>query len=240
MSIPEPSLLLPRDTGYPAEQLRSAFGGLALPELWYLGNRDLLKSRGIGFCGSRHASDTSLTVAADCATQLSACGLSVISGYAPGVDMVSHEAALAHGGNTVIVLPEGINQFRIKRAIKAVWDWERVAVISYFQKDAIWRPDRAMDRNKVIVALSDAVLVLEARDRGGTLNAGYCALQMKKPLFVALFDEIADGREGNQELLKRGGIPLRRSRSSGHAELRHMFEVIQTPDGTPPAKRLSA
>jgi DNA processing protein len=239
MNIPQPQLLQPHDSAYPA-QLQPIFGGLASPDIWYLGNLDLLKAKGVGFCGSRNASEPGLMIAADCATQLSERGIAVISGYAPGVDMASHEAALAHGGNTVIVLPEGINHFRIKKTIKALWDWNRVLVISYFPKEAVWRPDRAMDRNRVIVALSDAVLVLEARDRGGTLNAGYCALQMSKPLFVVCFDDMADGREGNQQLLHQGGIPLRRSRTSGHAELRRIFEILNTPDGVPPARKLSA
>lgn len=110
--------------------------------------------------------------------------------------------------------------------------------MSYFPRNAIWRADRAMDRNRAIVGLSNAVLVLEARDTGGTLNAGYCALKMAKPLFVAHFGDMSDGRRGNRELLEQGGIALHRSRTSGHAELRRMFEIIQ-PDDKPP-KQLSA
>jgi DNA processing protein len=238
MNIPEPKLLAPQDSAYPAS-LRSLFGGLASPDIWYLGNIDLLKAKGVGFCGSRNASEAGLAVAADCATQLSKNRVAVISGYAPGVDMASHEAALAHGGDTIIVLPEGIDRFRIKKTIKPIWDWSRVLVISYFQRNAIWRADRAMDRNKVIVGLSQAVLVLEARDRGGTLNAGFCALQMRKPLFVVFFENMTDGREGNRQLIDQGGVPLQRSRSSGHAELRYMFEAIQVPEVDPP-RQMSA
>ncbi len=232
MSTLEPKLLSPRDSAYP-RRLELAFGALALPEIWYLGNTDLLKAKGVGFCGSRNASEIGLRVAADCASQLSERRIAVISGYASGVDMASHEAALAHGGDTIIVLPEGIDHFRIKKTIKALWDWSRIVVISYFPRNAVWRADRAMDRNKVIVALSQAVLVLEARDRGGTLNAGYCALQMHKPLFVAFFGDMSDGREGNRQLIERGGIPLQRSRSTGNAELRQMLEIVQGTDSDP-------
>jgi len=238
MTTFEPKRLEPTDSRYP-EPMRNLFGALATPDIWYLGNLNLLRTKGVGFCGSRHASKAGLAVAADCATQLSQYSITVVSGYAAGVDMASHEAALANGGNTIIVLPEGIDHFRIKKAIKQVWDWQSVLVISYFPRPAVWRPDRAMERNKVIVALSRAVLVLEAGDRGGTLNAGFTALEMEKPLFVAYFEQMIDGRRGNRQLIEHGGIPLQRSNKSGHAELRHMLELMGS-DEPPPAERLSA
>lgn len=223
--LPEPKCISPGDPAYP-ERLRLIFGGLLPPDLWFMGNFDLLDSRGVGFCGSRNASDAGLTVAADCARQLSEHNLTVISGYASGVDMASHEAALSSGGTTIIILPEGIDHFRIKKTIKEIWDWSRVAVISYFPRNAVWRADRAMERNKAIVGLSDAVIVLEARDRGGTLNAGFRALEMHKPLFVAFFENMTDGREGNQQLIERGGIPLQRNRTTGKANLKNIFASI--------------
>lgn len=217
--------LSPSDEAYPAT-LRSLFGGLLPPDIWFVGNLDLLQTKAVGFCGSRNATESGLQVAADCARQLSEHNVTVISGYAPGVDMASHESALSHGGHTIVVLPEGIDHFRIKKSIKDVWDWTRTLVISYFPRNAIWRADRAMDRNKVIVALSRAVIVLEARDKGGTLNAGYCALQMNKPLFVALYEDMNGGREGNQQLLQQGAMPLQRNRTSGAAEIRRVLEAV--------------
>lgn len=145
--------------------------------------------------------------------------------------MASHEAALSSGGSTIIILPEGIDHFRIKKTIKDVWDWSRVVVISYFPRNAVWRADRAMERNKAIVGLSDAVIVLEARDRGGTLNAGFRALEMHKPLFVAFFENMADGRQGNQQLIERGGIPLQRNRTTGKANLKKIFASIGSENG---------
>jgi DNA processing protein len=88
-----------------------------------------------------------------------------------------------------------------------------------------------MERNKVIVALSQAVIVLEAWEKGGTLNAGYTALSMRKPLFVTLYDDMIGAREGNQRLLAEGGIPLRRSRSDNHAQLHDVFEALGLPNG---------
>lgn len=217
--------LFASDQRYP-DSLRTTFGALASPDLWCLGNIDLLNTRSVGFCGSRKATENGIAVAADCARQLSARDILVVSGYAPGVDMASHEAALANGGTTIIVLAEGIDHFRIKKTIRETWDWARVLVISYFPRDAVWRADRAMNRNKAIVGLSKAVIVIEARDTGGTLNAGYAALQMRKPLFVAVYDDMNGAREGNEKLIQDGGVPLQRSRSTRQANLSKLFAAL--------------
>jgi len=225
MSTTEATKLSPNDVRYPTSLLK-VFGSLMPPDIWIIGNVDLLGGKAVGFCGSRKASERGLEVATDCARQLSEVGVIVVSGYAPGVDMASHEAALKNGGRTIIVIPEGINHFRIKKTVKSLWDWERILVVSQFPRDAIWRADRAMERNKVIVALSSAVIVLEARDQGGTLNAGYSALQLGKPLFVALYDEMNGSREGNQRLIEEGGKPLLRNRATSQAQMREVFANV--------------
>jgi len=230
MNVTEAQKLSSLQKGYP-KALKDLFGDLAAPDIWYLGNLSLFEEKAVGFCGSRDATENGISTAADCSRQLSEQGVVVVSGYAPGVDMASHEAALSSGGRTIIVLPEGMGHFRIKRSIKPLWDWDRVLVISYFPPNAIWRADRAMDRNKAIVALSSAVIVIEARERGGTLNAGFTALKMSKPLFVAIYNEMNGGREGNQQLISEGATPLLRSRASGSAQLRRVFDILGSSQG---------
>lgn len=234
MIIEKPHSLSLRDHAYP-KALVNFMGGFSLPEIWVLGNLEIFNRVAVGFCGSRSASERGLQVAADCALQLSEAGVVVVSGYAPGVDMASHESTLASGGSTIIVLPEGIDHFRIKRTIRPLWDWERTLVVSQFPPNAIWRADRAMARNKVIVALSMAIIVLEARDKGGTLNCGHAALEMGKPLFVAMYDDMNGAREGNQMLIEAGGVPLRRSRNTDQAQLRALFETLKISHAEQPA-----
>jgi DNA processing protein len=209
MTTIEPKGVSPDEAGYPTA-LSKLFGSLLPPEIWVIGN----------------TSDRGLEVAADCARQLSAAGAVVVSGYAPGVDMASHEAALKSGGRTIIVLPEGIDHFRIKKTVKDIWDWNRVLVVSQFSRRAIWRADRAMERNNVIVGISDAVVVIEAREQGGTLHAGFSALRLGKPLFVALYDEMNGSREGNQRLIREGGKPLLRNRVTSQAQMRDVFADV--------------
>jgi predicted Rossmann fold nucleotide-binding protein DprA/Smf involved in DNA uptake len=92
----EPKCVTSEDLEYPG-CFRVVFGALLPPEIWYVGNVDIINTKGVGFCGSRDASKYGLEIAADCASQLSAADVTIVSGYAPGVDMAAHDAALKSG-----------------------------------------------------------------------------------------------------------------------------------------------
>lgn len=217
--------LTPQDRAYPAF-MRNLFDDLVPPDLWYQGNLELLAQKSVGFCGSRKATESGLDVTKDCAIFLSERNVTVTSGYASGVDITAHKEALKSGGSTIIVLPEGANGFRIKREIRDFWDWSRVLVLSYFQPHHVWRADRAMDRNRAIVSISDAIVVIEAGETGGTLNAGRVALKANKPLFVATFADMSGDRGGNRMLLEAGGRPLMRSRSTGRTQINPLLTEL--------------
>lgn len=204
--------------------------GRKAPVLSAMGNIALLGTPGIGFCGSRKASEKGIAVAADCAEQAVDAGFTVISGNAAGVDTAAHRAALASGGATILVLPEGISQFRIRKDLRDVWDWSRTLVLSQFAPDAIWQAYRAMERNEVIIALSRALVVIEAGSTGGTLAAGTRALELGRPVFVADYENIEAVAPGNAELLGRGARPLRRSRETGRANVSALRELAAIPD----------
>ena len=215
--LPEPIELTPDRPRYPVA-VSSAFGRKA-PHLWALGNVDLLGEDGIGFCGSRKASSKGLETAHDCADQAAVAGFNVVSGNAAGIDFTAHFAALKAGGSTTLVLPEGIDHFRIRKDLQSVWDWRRVLVISQFERSASWQSYRAMERNALIIALSQAMIVIEAGPTGGTLNAGLTTLSSGKPLFVAVYERMDENAQGNALLIGKGGIPLAKSRSTGRANM---------------------
>ena len=219
------SLLSSDDARYPSI-MRELFGHFDTPNIYYIGNLSLLDGPSVGFCGSRSASEKGLEIAIDCASQFATYGICVVSGYAKGVDTQAHLGAILHNGRTIVVLPDGINHFRIKRELSKSWDWERILVLSYFQPDAIWRADRAMDRNRVIVGISDATIVIEARENGGTFHAGMTALQQKKPLIVAKYSDTTSSNIGNERLIELGGIPLQRSKQTGLSEIRWIVSSI--------------
>lgn len=200
LSSREMGLLLPEDNRFPEKLL-----DLKSPPsyLFYWGNLDLLEERGVGMCGSRNVSERGLEAARACGEEVAGEGWHVVSGYAKGVDTETHLAALDAGAGTVIVLAEGIFNFRRKKVFDTVpFDAERVLVLSQFPPTQKWTAGGAMTRNGLIVSLGEALVVVEAGAKGGTLNAGMQGLDLSRPVFALQFSD--ETPAGNQRLLEAG------------------------------------
>lgn len=196
------------DTQYP-ERLAQAPNPPAL--LFYWGNPDLLGTPGVGMCGSRDVSERGLQAARACGEAVARQGLTVISGYAKGVDTETHLAALTQGGRTIIVLAEGFVHFRQKKAFGPEGlDQERVLVLSQFPPSQPWAVGAAMTRNGVIAALGRALVVIEAGESGGTINAGMQAIRMGRPVLALNFSEPLPA--GNRILFDKGALPVQTPR----------------------------
>lgn len=207
------------DQSYPS-MLKSLLKLNTPPVLSMIGNVQLLTNRKVGFSGSRKVSEKGIAVTRDCVEQLSReKDVSIVSGYAQGVDKEAHYTALQTGGSTIIVLPNGISSFYVRQELKDVWDWNRVLVISeYLPKDK-WSVSRAMNRNNTIIGLSDAMVVVEAGLTGGSLDAGLRSLEDKKPLFVPVYSDYPESALGNRMLLEKGAKGIGRNRQSNRANV---------------------
>ena len=177
------------------------------PILFYRGNKDLLYMDGVGMCGSRHVSAKGLEAAGRCGELVTNKGMSVVSGYAAGVDTATHLAALRNGGSTVIVLAEGFNHFRVKKNFADDFNWDRTLVVSQFPPSQTWQAHAAMARNGIIFGLSKALVVIEAGEKGGTLAAGEGAIQLGRPVLAVEFGE--DTPMGNRILINKGAKAIR-------------------------------
>lgn len=198
------------------------------PVLACLGNVALFRQKAVGFCGSRAASEKGLATATDIADQLAVKGQVVVSGHAAGVDQAAHRAALAAGGATIVVLPEGILHFQARKELVDVWDWNRVLVVSEFPPGVPWSATQAMQRNKTILALSDVMILIEAGETGGSMAAGEAALAMHKPLFAPVYDGMPPGAVGNNLLLDRGALPLMKRKSTDRANLELVMSAVHS------------
>ncbi len=219
------------EKGHPDYPIRLAalLGNKAPATLYCQGNLQLLTQAALGFCGSRNVTQKGLEIARDCAHQAAARNKVVISGNARGVDRMVHMTALESGGNTIFVLPEGINHFRVNKDLRPFWDWQRALVLSEFPPQQPWKAWNAMKRNKTILSLVSAMIVIEAGEKGGTIAAGKDALAMGVPLFVINRTDM-DASIGGRQLLDMGGRKLQKSPLTGKA---NMGPVMQTMAGAP-------
>lgn len=214
------------DPQYP-HQLARALGKAAPGQLDCRGNLELLKAPSVGFSGSREASAKGLEQAETLARQLARENWTVVSGHACGIDVASHRAALAAGGTTVLVLPHGMDQFRLRPELQKVWDWRRALVLSPYEPQDAFKPFRAIQRNAVIAGLSQGVVVFEAGNLGGTLNTGLTTLGLKVPLFAAIYEGMPPTAVGNRLLIARGARQLETERKSPAYHAHQMAEVME-------------
>jgi DNA processing protein len=194
-------------SSYPA-RLQEVLGDRAPSALFLAGSAALLHRRGVGFCGARDASEEALRCTEQAARALTHHGLLVVSGHAHGVDETAHAAALQAGGQTALVLPEGILHFRPRPSIAELLTQDNGVVVSEFPPKLPWSVANAMQRNRTICGLVHALIVIEAGTTGGTWEAGHTALGLGIPLFVLDYANPAPSAQGNSLLLSKGGKPL--------------------------------
>jgi predicted Rossmann fold nucleotide-binding protein DprA/Smf involved in DNA uptake len=145
------------------------------------------------------------------AAQLASEGLNVVSGYAKGADMAGHTASLAASGTTTITLSLGILNFEAKSEIKPLLTSTNTLILSQFHPRARWMARNAMARNKLVCALSKAVVVVasapEMDEQGRasrTFDAARTALAMDIPVFVLSPRALRHPPVGNAALIQIG------------------------------------
>ncbi len=201
---------------------------LATPWLFMHGDPNILSRPAIGIAGSRDATARSLHIARLLATDGVREGRVIVSGGAHGIDAAAHNAALAAGGQTIVVLAQGIGTFRPPREWKEAISDGQMLLVSEFLPMDVWEAPRAIRRNATIVQLSEAFVVVQAGAPSGTLSAGQSAIRMRWPLYVVR--QSGKGAEefpGNDILLRRGGMPL--DLPSEQSIPRHIIEQVITP-----------
>ena len=173
------------------------------------GEPELLARRAVAVVGARSCSPYGAQVARMLGRELAAAGLVVVSGLARGIDGEAHRGVLEGGGFTVGVLGCGIDRdypasnAQLSRRIE-----EKGLVVSEYEAGVEPAPWRFPARNRIIAGLSEAVVVVEARERSGSLITADFALEEGREVF-AVPGEITSGLSvGTNALLKLGAAPL--------------------------------
>lgn len=196
-------------------------------DLYVAGNLALSNRPGVAIVGSRHSSEHGLETAAKIARAIADAGIVVISGYAKGIDTAAHLAALEAQGDTVFVLSFGFKHFHVKRELKPFVNPEHVLAISQFPFGQPWFASAAMKRNEVVCGLADSIIVVEAGESGGTVEAAYSARALGKRLYIVDFRNPAPSAVGNTRLIST-------LRAQAIRSLRDVTLLIrEISDGTP-------
>ncbi len=202
------------DSKYYPRQLINNLDTAAPPLLFCGGKLDLLNALNVSIVGSRDVFKEGIDFTKNIAKQLAFSGYNIVSGYAKGVDTLSHLTALENDGTTTFVLSYGLYDFKKKKEFSDVKWTDNILAMSEFSPESKWLSSHAMIRNKTIVGLSNAVIVVQAGpekdekgNMSGTFNSGKTALKYNIPLFV-LSPSTVDNAKGNQSLIDQGAIEI--------------------------------
>lgn len=176
------------------------------PALFYKGNIDLLASQCVGVSGSRDVSERGGSAAARSGAAISDLGFCLVAGNARGVDTIAVTSALTRSGRAILVLPEGISRFEPRAELHSLLTDGNHLIVSQFTPGQRWATHNAMARNRVICGLSRSVVVIEARESGGSLAAGREALKTGRQLLALTYGDRTPS--GNRLLVDEGAVPV--------------------------------
>jgi DNA processing protein len=163
----------------------------------------------VAIVGSRKANRAALWYAGHLAHALASAGAVVASGGAVGIDAAAHRGALLAGGRTWVVAPTGHLQCfpEEHRDLFAEVARGPGAMIWPFPPNAQSRSG-FLARNRVLVALADTVVVVQAGRRSGALHTARRTFKARKPLWVVCAGPWLKGFGGSRKLLQRGARAL--------------------------------
>lgn len=191
------------DDAYP-RRLLTHLGRSAPSLLFGVGDAAALDRGGLAIVGSRDIDAAGEAYTADVARQCARENIPVVSGGARGVDEIALASAFEEGGYAVAALSEGLGKESLAAKYREGIREERLVLVSPYAPHAGFSVGNAMGRNKLIYALGDAALVVNASLRSGGTWAG-AEEELKRdharPLFVRLTETLL---KGNEALLKMG------------------------------------
>lgn len=175
----------------------------------------------VAVIGARNCTNYGHQMALWLARELSKAGIEIISGLALGIDGAGHRGALEAGGKTYGVLGCGINicypreNYGLYREIS-----ERGGILTEYMPKEAPKPQNFPLRNRIISGLSDVILVIEAREKSGSLITANLGLEQGKEIF-AMPGRVTDPlSKGCNRLIKEGaGVLL------GPEEVLEYFQI---------------
>jgi DNA processing protein len=189
------SELLARHGGAPfeAKQLDLVFGKetgrqerRTSKPIWYAGNLDSLRAPAVAIVGTRKVTPAGAARARKLARGLANAGVAVVSGLAEGVDTEALTEAMNAGGRVAAVIGTPINKaYPAKNAPLQEAIYRDHLLISQFPIGTRTFRSHFPERNRLMAAVSDATVVIEASDTSGTLHQSAECVSLGRWLFIA-------------------------------------------------------
>lgn len=149
------------------------------------GDTSLFKLPAVSIVGTREVSAEGRVRAVRLARELVEAGVVVMSGLAKGVDSAAHQSAIQSGGRTVAVIGTPLEKaYPTENASLQEWIYNEHLLVSPFEKGEATFKSSFPKRNRVMAALSDATVIVEASDTSGTLHQAAECGRLGRWLFI--------------------------------------------------------
>lgn len=181
-------------------------------KLYYIGNLPESRVPTVAIVGTRKPTTYGREVTERLTNELASRGIIIASGLALGVDAIAHRAAIEAGGVTIAVQANGLAKIMpsTNRQLGEDIITSGGVIISEYEPNDPPYPARFLERNRIVSALSDAVLITEASARSGSLNTARHALEQGKEVFVVPGNITSPSSAGCNQLLRQGATPVTR------------------------------
>jgi DNA protecting protein DprA len=186
------------------EQWPEQLNELAAPPIGLVvkGEVEILTGRGLAIVGTRNPTPYGIRNAGDFAAGFVDREWTIISGGAYGIDSAAHKGALVAEGSTVAVLAAGVDvAYPAGNARLFAEISENGALVSEVLPGVHAIPSRFLTRNRIIAALSQATLVVEAAFRSGSLRTARDAAELMRPVMAIPGPISAPTSEGCHRLI---------------------------------------
>ena len=195
-------LMLLRDDDFP-EMLTQ--GITAPPVLFLRGNVQLLHKPSAAIVGSRHATPQAMRIAKDFGKSLGGQNIPVVSGMASGIDTAAHQGALEAEGGTIAVWGTGIDRIYPSSNKNLAYEIaEKGLIVSEFPIGTRPYAGNFPRRNRLIAALSQVTLVVEAALESGSLITARLAAEMGREVMAVPGSIDNPHSKGCHKLIKDG------------------------------------
>lgn len=177
--------------------------------IYFKGDISKLNGKKVAIVGSRLATTYGLQVAYQMAYELASNGVTIVSGMAKGIDSAAHLGALAAGGTTIAVLGTGLDVCYPRENLGLMKKIEEHGIVfSEYELGTLPNKENFPKRNRIISMLSDFVLVVEAKERSGSLITARLAYELGIDVGCVPGNIDSICSKGCNKLIQDGAYPI--------------------------------
>ena len=173
-------------------------------KLYYKGNLDLLKEeRLIAVVGTRNPSSYGKLCCEYMVKKMTSANITIVSGFAKGIDSIAHKTSLLTEGKTIAVIASGLDivypasNLSLYREIE-----EKGLILSEYEAGVKPFKSNFPQRNRIIAGLSRGTIVVESKDRGGSLITADLALEFNRDVYAVPGDVFSEYSKGCNNLIR--------------------------------------